>query len=94
MTSHDEKTANTLRVMELVADVDVRFTYHPPRPDQVPRFEEIRSDARRFALLLVTTCPDSRELALALTHLEQAVMYANAAIARREWNVASADEQD
>lgn len=68
----------------LLADIDVRFTYHAPTDDQVPRYEEIRHDARLYAERLVDLCPPSRELSLALTHLEQCVMFANAAIARRE----------
>jgi hypothetical protein len=34
--------------------------------------------------LLLELCPESRELALASTNLEQCVMWANAAIARNE----------
>ena len=34
--------------------------------------------------MLVDECPDSRELSVALTKLEEAVMWANAAIARNE----------
>ena len=40
--------------------------------------------AHEFAIFLTKTCPESRELSLALTHLEEAVMQANAAIARNE----------
>jgi hypothetical protein len=61
-----------------------RFTYHAPKPDQVPRYNSIRELANAFACHLVRTCPESRELSLAMTHLEEAVMQANAAIARNE----------
>lgn len=36
------------------------------------------------AWFVVAPAPDSREKSLALTHLEDAVMWANAAIARNE----------
>ena len=61
-----------------------RFTYHPPRPDQVNRYQDIREHARALANMLDRHCPDSREKSLAMTHLEEAVMWANASIARNE----------
>jgi len=61
-----------------------RFTYHAPKDDQASRYETVRANARFFAELLVDLCPDSRELSLAMTNLEQVVMWANAAIARNE----------
>lgn len=64
-------------------EIITRFTYHAPKEGQPERYERIRGKARRFAELLVAECPDSRELSLALTHLEQATMWANAAVARR-----------
>jgi len=60
------------------------FTYHPPKNDQADRYERIRATAGELARLLVTSCPQSRELSLALTDLENAVMWANASIARNE----------
>lgn len=61
-----------------------RFTYHPPRGDQKERYEEIRERAYALAYNLDKLCPDSREKSLAMTHLEEAVMWANASIARNE----------
>ncbi len=60
------------------------FTYHPPKDGQPERYEEIRDRAAGFATVLCGLCPPSRELSLALTHLEETVMWANAAIARNE----------
>ena len=65
-------------------DLGTRFTYHPPFGDQSHRYEEIRKLGFSFATFLVDDCPPSRELSLALTKLEEAVMWANAAIARNE----------
>ena len=65
-------------------DLDVRFTYHAPQVDQPPRYKEIRAKAKEFADLINCHCPDSRELSLAITCIEKAVMWANAAIARNE----------
>ena len=65
-------------------ELEQRFTYHTPKPFQVGRYERIRSFAKDFAYLLDDVCPTSREKSLALTNLEQAVMWANASIARNE----------
>ena len=64
--------------------IETNFTYHKPQEGQPERYERIRDEAKRLAGILVTNCPESRELSLALTQLEDAVMWANAAIARNE----------
>jgi hypothetical protein len=61
------------------------FVFIPKaKPDQVERYQEVREKARGLAEFFVTVCPSSRELSLALTYLEDAVMWANNAIARNE----------
>ena len=65
-------------------ELDTRFSYHAPKFDQPAKYESIRTWAKSYAAMLVDQCPESRELSLALTKLEEAVMWANAAIARRE----------
>lgn len=67
---------------ENVATLEKNFVYHSPHGDQNYRYEQIRWEAKNYAELLTRTCPPSRELSLALTNLEQAVFWANAAIAR------------
>lgn len=61
-----------------------RFTYHAPKGDQPGRYEKLRQATKALAERFDAMCPDSREKSLALTHLEEAVMWANAAIARNE----------
>jgi hypothetical protein len=65
-------------------DLNVRFTYHKPFGTQPARYEETRKRALDLADYLIANCPDSREFSLALTKLEEAVFWANAAIARHE----------
>lgn len=65
-------------------ELATRFTYHAPKGNQPERYERIRAAALAFADLIAELAPPSREQALALTNLEEAVMWANAAIARRE----------
>ena len=64
--------------------IDIAFVYHAPKGDQPQRYENIRASAKALACLFEAQCPDSREKSLALTKLEEAVMWANAAIARNE----------
>lgn len=64
-------------------DLANRFTYHPPRDhDQAERYVKIRSHAHSLATLINELAPESREKSTAITKLEEAVMWANAAIAR------------
>lgn len=65
--------------MEAVAR---NFTYHPPTDEQGGLYKEIRSKARELAELVEARCPNSREKSLAMTKLEESVMWANASIAR------------
>jgi len=64
------------------ADLENRFTYHPPQGGQVHLHEVIRARGLDLALYLNAETPEGREKSLAITHLEQCVMWANAAIAR------------
>ena len=61
-----------------------RFSYHPPKEGQPERYDHLRQRAMEFACIVDMQCPDSREKALALTKIEEAMMWANAAIARNE----------
>ena len=60
------------------------FTYHAPKDDQPERYVALRGSAKQLAYEIVTFTPQSREQSLAITHLEEAIFYANAAIARHE----------
>ena len=66
--------------------IENNFTYHPPFGDQPQRYEAIRAEAKKFAEFITANTPSSREQSVALTNLEQAVFWANAAIARNEKN--------
>lgn len=60
------------------------FTYHTPTGTQADRYAALRAKAKELADLVQSLCPPSRESALALTNLQQAVMWANASIAINE----------
>lgn len=60
------------------------FTYHAPKAGQPEKYTVIRDTAKGLAMLINDNCPDSREKSLAMTKLEECVMWANASIARNE----------
>lgn len=62
--------------------IECNFSYHVPKDGQPEKYEQIRSKAKELAYLIEDLCPDSREKSLATTQLEDAVMWANASIAR------------
>jgi hypothetical protein len=67
-----------------IEELQRRFTYHPPKGDQVERYAEIRRLAAELATKIVASCPPSRERDVSLDNLDAVVMFANAAIARNE----------
>lgn len=65
-------------------DINNTFSYHAPKGDQAERYAVIRDTAKELAHIIEEKCPDSREKSLALTNLQQSVMWANASIAINE----------
>jgi len=64
--------------------IENAFTYHPPFGNQAERYTALRDSAKQLALQMDEMAPDSREKLVALTHLEDAIMWINAAIGRNE----------
>lgn len=62
--------------------IENNFKYHAPREGQTEKYTAIREKAKELAYLIDAKCPNSREKSLAMTNLEQTVMWANASIAR------------
>lgn len=65
-------------------DLEKAFTYHAPKSGQPERYISIREKAKEFAAMVNELCPESRERSLAFTKIDEAVMWANASIARNE----------
>lgn len=63
-------------------DLVNRFSYHPATPQTAVLYAETRQRCLDLAAYAATVAPVSRELSLALTHLEEASFWINAAIAR------------
>ncbi|MEJ6013299.1 hypothetical protein WG936_05540 [Corynebacterium sp. H127] len=66
-------------------DLKTRFDFHPATTEiKRTNHATIRQACLRAAEVIDETAPDSREKALALTKLEEAMMWGNAAIARHD----------
>lgn len=66
------------------AQIENNFSYHAPSENDVVKLKNIRDFAKAMAHKIDTYCPDSREKSVAMTKLEEAVMWANAAIVRNK----------
>ncbi len=93
MTDFFEEVKEIDRLLEIAnrkdddmtqSELDNNFTYHAPSPAQATQYTMLRAKAKELAEMFVVECPQSRECSLALTSLEQSVMWANAAIARNK----------
>ncbi|WP_207760618.1 DUF7681 family protein [Mycolicibacterium sphagni] len=74
MTYHDPKSS---------ADIENRFSFHPASTSDVAaQHEKVRASCKALGHQLDADLPPGREKALALTKLEEAMFWANAAIAR------------
>lgn len=78
-------------------DIENSFTYHPPSPDQIPRYEALRAAGKQLALAIDEHVPDGPSKTLAIRKVEAAVMWANKGIACApddQGRLAKIDSQD
>jgi len=66
---------------QIRADVEATFTYHAPKPGQLPIYNGIRDKAKDFALYLIENVPNCADRTAAIRKLRECVMTANAAVA-------------
>lgn len=67
-----------------IKQIEESFTYHSPKDTQQERYVVLRNTAKDLARLITECCPPTRETSLALTNLEQSIMWANKSIACNE----------
>lgn len=68
---------------ETAEELRERFNYHrPPNDAVVQAHERLRAACFGAAMTVVEQTPECREQSLALTKLEEAMFWANAAVAR------------
>lgn len=65
-------------------ELEKRFSYHAPKDGQPERYEKMRDKFKDLATYIIENTPDSREQSVAITNLEDSMMWSNAAIARNE----------
>lgn len=63
-------------------DLNNRFAFHPASDSTGPQHAEVRRQCFVLAEFLVASIPPGREASLAITAIEESMMWANAAIAR------------
>lgn len=62
--------------------IDDRFTYHPPTEERAVKHIMIREHGKALAQYLDENVPDGYEKERAIQRVEEAVMWANAGLAR------------
>lgn len=62
--------------------IENNFRNHTVTAEQAESLGLVRETCKDVAVMLIQHCPDSRELSLALTKLEEVMFWADAAIAR------------
>lgn len=67
-----------------IQQIEEIFTYHAPKGDQQQRYVALCDKAKELALLIQSSCPESREKSLAITQLQLCTMMANSATAVNE----------
>lgn len=65
-----------------IADLEARIKYHRPDQEGIERIAQMRKRALDWGEYILGLVPPGREQALALTKIEEALMWAIAGIAR------------
>ena len=75
---------NSNNLTGAAAELHSRFVFHPATEDQAVRSAAIRAAAEVFAQAVLVNSACGRERSISLTKIDEAMMWANASIARNE----------
>lgn len=70
-----------------------RLSYHPANALTAPLHDDIRNAHMELALALNAALPESREKSLALTSIQESMMWSNACVARHGAPVATEEQK-
>jgi hypothetical protein len=68
------------RPMTFLEKIAALFSYQPPTPRTLPKFQAINQAAKNFAEVIAQNCPDGGDRYIAIQKIREARMLANAAI--------------
>lgn len=77
----------TSREMSQTEKLSELFRYHPPNPEDLPKYAAINQAAKNFAEVILSTCPSCSDMKDAIRKIREARMTANAAIALNGLNL-------
>lgn len=72
----------TMEIHEKLKELQDQYNYHPPTEQRAVAHDRVRNQLLAAAQVVAYVVPKSREQALALTKIEEAMFWANAGIAR------------
>lgn len=66
------------------AEIDNWFSYHPPTPDLIAKYNHVREESKKLAQWIYENVPNSADRTAAVRSLRRTVMDINLAIACNE----------
>lgn len=67
-------------MVQIHDEIEHRFTYHPPTSESIPKHEAVRAAIKDVAHVVADNTEPGRHQSLALTALQEALIWANCAI--------------
>lgn len=65
-------------------EVNNRFTYHPPTPEKTPVYNQLMKQGKEVANTILREVPEGRERSIALTKIEEAVLWAAKGLSKQD----------
>ena len=78
------KSMKNVLTQDNLEQLDKMFTFYVASSEQAERYVEVRSAAKNLGQRILECAPHSRERSLAMTKLEEVIMWTNKAIAQED----------